>query len=1081
MITSTAPSSIVKEQGKLHPLMPLLLAVLAFGVLLGPGLVPLGLGDANDNPCDKTEEEAPPCQMGSWLEDPDCYWDYEVDPSPNLGVEIIYVSNFICPVEEGEASAEGYCMCLEGTDSVDMVDHSDEGEFEWAGEGDVSAGGSSTSFVSPLEPGDYEINVFYSPIAPYSTVQIDTATYTVAAIEISGGSLDQQIVCENQIVTASVELFEEMEGCNGIEIEICMDGYSQGSGESASMNTFEVGTHTVTADLYIRGEFVQEYEIGTFEVQKIKVEVGDDYPCLGEKAICIASVTPIECDLRVDEFHWDYEGDTIEESDDHLATSKPLEPGEHKIKLEVITQEEAYATTTFTLYANAVESVSKNARVVGLGSGHEIKLKAKPKYDGPLDCLKWYEKEVYYEVINPALGFTTGEDEEWSGPIAEGNPYTYSEKLYIWKYSCQNHDDSASLEDYLPSYEPAKVMTAVILPKSSTIYKPEMNQPGGAQYPTGVTLYLHPMGEGLTGTWYIKKEGSEIPIGSGPSIDIQAEDHEPGTYTIECRHIGELPTFTSAQLTIIGPDTEPPPTLKLSWEKFASSYPPLEDNVDPFDGKVQGKRIFPGKKTPNDTRRNKVKLVADAGQPHTLIYVKVFDVDDPTPVSFDKDNGGHAIIDPDDDTTEGIGNDNRDDHLNTPKTGFFTRSGADTTSAYTDSRGIAEFEFNVGMQPGNNYRAVGAALDETLYASVQVDDPDSEDSAATYLGPDEDKETPTDIPSSPLLTVWRKLHLEIDSMEAPAEKIERDAPDHLRVEGESWAQDPETGKWTLTLKGNFEGWFTSDIPTNFYENGYIIQGATRFRIKSSTDYATVPDQIVIEGQPSEAQKALFVNQFFDVVDDDDLYLEEIGLQDPPLPMHGRSGEIVANIERAFYSAYIQAVDENGLNSRKTIPFYSNAYAQNFGFSVFDDNLDLAPYDSDDFWAFAVAFGYQPEEAYDADSWFDVATTYGGTPTTLIFNVPWGVSVVFMESNRERVIGYPSIHYNEAAIGSYVREYNGWWYGVIVHELGHAPGRQSGDADHAEEGLMADGAKRIYDDVFKAKTIKRFRDAKSWKQ
>jgi len=507
----------------------------------------------------------------------------------------------------------------------------------------------------------------------------------------------------------------------------------------------------------------------------------------------------------------------------------------------------------------------------------------------------------------------------------------------------------------------------------------------------------------------------------------------------------------------------------MSWEKIDGDYPDLEDNINPFTQEVQGQRIFPGKKTPSDTLRNKVTLKVDVGIPNAQVYVKAFDVDDPTPTDDDEKDNGTYLIDPNDSNTVGVGNDNREDHVipSGKEAGFFTSSNTATANKQSDAEGIAEFEFNVGMQPGNNYRVVASVFNEDVYANVQVTDP----SANGYLGPDED-DTPT--PASPLLTVWRKLHLEVDSMEAPPEKTQRESPDNITKTGVSWALNtPVSSQSTLTVDGTLEE------DADFYAAGEIISGSTSFRIISNTDNLISDDQIVIEGVPPGTEQALFIGQSFEIVDDDDWQVSDIGLP-VPLPKHDSSGSIAAAIQTKYSTSFIKIVDavDLNLNPNKTIPFTSNAAAATLGgFSVFDDSLDLASEDERDFWAFGLVFGYQPESGKDNDPLESLLR--GGTPEVLLGNIPYGFSVVYVESIREKVIGEdPPLPDAIKIIRK--QEYEDWLHGTAAHEIGHAPGRNNESSDHSEEGLM-EAAGGNFSTDFKPVTIKRFRSAKSWRE
>ncbi|UCC31908.1 MAG: hypothetical protein JSU86_06445, partial [Phycisphaerales bacterium] len=117
------------------------------------------------------------------------------------------------------------------------------------------------------------------------------------------------------------------------------------------------------------------------------------------------------------------------------------------------------------------------------------------------------------------------------------------------------------------------------------------------------------------------------------------------------------------------------------------------------------------------------------------VHFKVWDVDDP----FDQNNPTMpdvALIDGD-----ASGPDNRG-----------ADPGVGTWSATTDASGEARVTVTVSMQPGNNYRAGASASEAILGATTQSD---------------ADANTPPDhVVFTDMLTVWRKLHVEVDSMAA---------------------------------------------------------------------------------------------------------------------------------------------------------------------------------------------------------------------------------------------------------------------------------------------------------------------------
>ena len=199
---------------------------------------------------------------------------------------------------------------------------------------------------------------------------------------------------------------------------------------------------------------------------------------------------------------------------------------------------------------------------------------------------------------------------------------------------------------------------------------------------------------------------------------------------------------------------------KLEWQAI-EGFDNLDTHIDPWTNEAKGKRIFPCRKNPNDNQlRHKLKLVATSGLKGVELFVKSFDIDDCTNEAFDADfDTGQPLLDP----LGKLGDDNISDYLQTLKSGQFWiggQWGANTFQKTFDKLGQASFDFRVGMQPGNNYRAVASVGDATGYQSVQIYFPEQ----ASYLGP-EISQTGSAIASEPL-TVWRRLWVENDSMAA---------------------------------------------------------------------------------------------------------------------------------------------------------------------------------------------------------------------------------------------------------------------------------------------------------------------------
>jgi len=188
-----------------------------------------------------------------------------------------------------------------------------------------------------------------------------------------------------------------------------------------------------------------------------------------------------------------------------------------------------------------------------------------------------------------------------------------------------------------------------------------------------------------------------------------------------------------------------------------------------------GKRIFPGKLSPTDAdpgARRQVDLVATVYPPieGVPVDIGVWDVDDP----FDQLHGPTAI-DPDPNTPGNQGvvvdvdllDNDRDGADNRPYDAMPNIS----FGVLTDANGEAKKTVNVSMQPGNNYRAAATALPGLFFPNPQVGQADAdalsvvEQPDGTFLRNGDFAGYQVPVVWSKMLTVWRKLTIEVDSME----------------------------------------------------------------------------------------------------------------------------------------------------------------------------------------------------------------------------------------------------------------------------------------------------------------------------
>jgi hypothetical protein len=487
--------------------------------------------------------------------------------------------------------------------------------------------------------------------------------------------------------------------------------------------------------------------------------------------------------------------------------------------------------------------------------------------------------------------------------------------------------------------------------------------------------------------------------------------------------------------------------VKAYWETYdqptADPNTPIDDHpAVPANG---GKRIFPGEKKYNDTsedanNRRRAFAVLEFPEgvtppPDTVVYFRMWDVDDP---SADK-----APID-----TAGLPNpgtngpDNRDNdwcfageenHIAHVEVGEVKRFDTTTTCETTKAKMTAR----VGMQPGDNWRfavAWGEGAQARLQAMTQVQADSCQPPGGVFI--------------SGMLTTWRKVHVEIDSMPTEPNTWPDKDPDCNTCIVESVIVDsPVAGESTIDTFGPI---FAPEV--DHYEGGNLWKNTSpprpRWPIMKHTANQFFGDQIIVMGTPTAGEiSSYMVNQVCSLADDDPLAISQ-------LPLFPGVGPVLTS---RFGKAYIEpvAVDDNE-NTNKIVPeFYLNL--SYWDIVLYSDwtARDL-PVRQEDYWVAYVVMGYQGE---NSDPWSNTALDldpdghanfYPPMPYyTVALEVGWfgvahsGYAAVFVETSRDAMaksispVEWPSVDE------------------IMTHEIGHL-----GGAHDRENGIMnTDGMKR----------------------
>lgn len=238
----------------------------------------------------------------------------------------------------------------------------------------------------------------------------------------------------------------------------------------------------------------------------------------------------------------------------------------------------------------------------------------------------------------------------------------------------------------------------------------------------------------------------------GQSVWVQGLLPEP--------NVDGPPTSDATLHAALLPALPAPEVVTLRFEAINS---PLSANAHPTA--PIGLRMFPDRPTPTDTLEFRTVTVKARIKPvleGVPVHFRVFDMDDPTSDHVDLDANGTA------------GGDNRGDGTTTPAAGalgvlvnppnpgprVFT-AGPDPAreTTLTNVKGEAEAVLLVSRQPGNNFKvtaSTGAEYSEGLalnrFTGLQI-----VDSTGHSLPTARAQQTP-------MLTVWRRVHVEVDSM-----------------------------------------------------------------------------------------------------------------------------------------------------------------------------------------------------------------------------------------------------------------------------------------------------------------------------
>jgi hypothetical protein len=312
------------------------------------------------------------------------------------------------------------------------------------------------------------------------------------------------------------------------------------------------------------------------------------------------------------------------------------------------------------------------------------------------------------------------------------------------------------------------------------------------------------------------------PQGDGTTatfpIDTVSEDSEGTVVKVRC---GESVKAIRIVVVVIE---------KVEW---IAKDAPLDANPNPGGGL----RIFAEKPTPASEVQDKVfvRATITPAIDNADVYFRLKDVDDPS--------SNHVDLDDESDIWDNLG-------------GF---GSVDWGPHKTNAAGQAMAEVTVTRQPGDNYRVIAECWPESEWISGTTAVQDDGTRARILSG---NKRIVPDRYLTPLLTVWRTLHFEEDSM-GPIDPVENSFRGNIiRIESGKGSSTSLLGV-DQPINGDTDGSFRDHLVDGRYHNGRMTLGS--------------PEELVVNdisgtfGNPaiaSSAKQMAIVPLSFSAEDDD---------------------------------------------------------------------------------------------------------------------------------------------------------------------------------------------------------------------
>ncbi len=491
----------------------------------------------------------------------------------------------------------------------------------------------------------------------------------------------------------------------------------------------------------------------------------------------------------------------------------------------------------------------------------------------------------------------------------------------------------------------------------------------------------------------------------------------------------------TTRLAIVSVDFEEGPAGSANFESTENG-PSFAIITDPPTPVIQGgeRRLFPCKNSPEDILHSvvSVRVEVTPQRPLVSVWIRSFDVDDPSSFGPADDIQGGEVLKNDNRLT--VGGSGR--HAGLPMTTSMVP--ADSIGRVSDKtlgNGLAYFKFDVrdAMQPGNNFRMVAGFGKSAVTDRIVV--PYHEPTAKVFSTPDptgeklpEKGEAASFRKQSPLLTIWRRIHVERDSMNGRV---------NYYAKGTVRSISRPTGTFVHvrhvvngTIQGG-DGRLDSTGRNGRFENGKMIIRALNDSLPVEKNSPTIVKLKFGASSDWEGKE-------FELYDDD--MIEAFPL--PDMSLLQESHILSLNLLAA---AYVEPVLDGGGNHNNDqegeLPFVMNVENTNAALlTVINAGRKSHIDNSFDFWVgyFQTAYQKDMKSDMDSDDEFMHGTSLGTTPDP--GQEQSTGSLIWLENINDLYRYYVRLG-GQRDFDLMIRQ-------TSVHEFGHQL-----TCDHGEDGIL----------------------------